>query len=132
MNPEQACTDSIGIYSEAELNHFQQLLLAQRKSAKREMAYLKSEFLSEPEFAENDTPYGFHLAGAATRTREREKMGLFLSREQKNIRMLNAALQRIHNGTYGICRITGKRISKRRLEANPHTDISIAALLEPI
>ena len=48
-------------------------------------------------------------------------------RQAKFIRSLNNALIRIENKTYGICRVTGKLISKERLKLVPHATLSIEA-----
>ena len=58
---------------------------------------------------------------------EREKAFLFISREEKYIKQIEAALERVENGTYGICRVTGKEIERERLEAVPTTTISYQA-----
>ena len=50
-------------------------------------------------------------------------------RQQKFITALQAALVRIENKTYGICRVTGKLIPKERLRAVPHATLSIEAKL---
>ena len=52
-----------------------------------------------------------------------------IAREQKYIGYLDRALERIANRTYGICKVTGNAIAKERLEAVPHTEISIEAKL---
>lgn len=49
------------------------------------------------------------------------------ARAQKFIQGLKAALVRIDNKTYGICRETGKLIPKERLRAVPHATLSIEA-----
>ena len=49
------------------------------------------------------------------------------ARSQKFIQGLEAALVRINNKTYGICRETGKLIPKERLRAVPHATLSIEA-----
>ena len=49
------------------------------------------------------------------------------ARQQKFIQSLQAALLRIENKTYGICRVTGKLIPKERLRAVPHATLSIEA-----
>lgn len=130
MAKRTAYANSVSIYTKADLQYFQQLILTHRKNARRDIIYLRSQLRSGQELADNDSAYGFHLAGAAKRAMEREKMCLFISRKQKYIQVLDSALNRIQNGTYGICRITGKRISKKRLEASPHTDLSMTAKLE--
>ncbi|PSQ68313.1 MAG: molecular chaperone DnaK, partial [Bacteroidetes bacterium QH_1_61_8] len=75
----------------------------------------------------DDTAYGVHMADAGTDAREREKLHLMIARQQKYVGYLDRALERIKNETYGICRVTGEPISKERLEAVPHTEISIEA-----
>ena len=47
------------------------------------------------------------------------------ARQLKFIQGLKAALVRIENKTYGICRVTGKLIPKERLRAVPHATTSI-------
>jgi RNA polymerase-binding transcription factor DksA len=58
---------------------------------------------------------------------EREKLYLMIARQQKYVGYLERALDRIDNKTYGVCKVTGKPISKDRLRAVPHTEISIDA-----
>ena len=48
-------------------------------------------------------------------------------RQEKFIKNLNNALIRIENKTYGVCRVTGKLISKERLKLVPHATLSIEA-----
>lgn len=53
-----------------------------------------------------------------------------VARQQKYVGYLDRALERIENRTYGVCKVTGNPISKERLEAVPHTEISIKAKLK--
>jgi RNA polymerase-binding protein DksA len=78
----------------------------------------------------DDSAYSFHMADAGTDAQEREKTYMLFNRTRKFIKYLDAALERIDNKTYGICKVTGKKISKGRLEAVPHTQISIEAKLK--
>jgi len=71
--------------------------------------------------------YSFHMADQGTDAMEREKSFMFAARDEKYLKQLNDALARIENGTYGICRKTGKLISRERLEAVPTTTISVQA-----
>ena len=64
--------------------------------------------------------YSFHMADQGTDTNERELAFRLASREGRYLHHLNEALERIENGTYGICRYCGGDISKARLEAVPH------------
>ena len=61
------------------------------------------------------------------RALSKEEAGKLAQRQQKFIQHLQAALVRIENKTYGICRETGKLISKERLRAVPHATLSIDA-----
>lgn len=79
------------------------------------------------ENADGDTAYSLHMAEAGTEAMEREKVYLMIARQQKFIGYLDRALDRIENKVYGLCKVTGKPISRERLEAVPHTQISIEA-----
>ena len=60
----------------------------------------------------------------------KEETAHLASRQEKFIINLQNALIRIENKTYGICRATGKLISKERLKSVPHATLSIDAKLE--
>lgn len=91
---------------------------------------MQAQIKDSREQSESDSAYSFHMADAGTDAMEREKLYLMLARQQKYIGYLDRALERIENRTYGVCRVTGKPISKERLEAVPHTEISIEAKLK--
>jgi len=55
---------------------------------------------------------------------------MMIARQQKYVGYLDRALERVDGKTYGVCKVTGDTISKERLEAVPHTEISIAAKLQ--
>ncbi len=120
-------TDRRTPFSEEELEHFRQLLVKKREAATDDIERMKGQIEDSREQAENDTAYSFHMADAGTDAMEREKLYLMIARQQKYIGYLDRALQRIEHETYGICKVTGKPISKERLEAVPHTEISIEA-----
>jgi len=117
-------------FSDDELEHFKELLLERRREAKEEIEQMRDQIEQAKEQSGDDTAYGVHMADAGTDAREREKLHLMIARQQKYIGYLDRALERIKNGTYGICRVTGEPISKERLEAVPHTEISIEAKRE--
>jgi len=114
-------------FSDDELEHFKELLLERRREAKEEVERMREQIDEAKEQADDDTAYGIHMADAGTDAQEREKLHHMIARQQKYIGYLDRALERIENKTYGICRVTGKPISKERLEAVPHTEISIEA-----
>ena len=114
-------------FSDEELEHFKELLLQRRREAKEEIEQMREQINEAKEQADDNSAYGVHMADAGTDAMEREKLHLMISRQQKYIGYLDRALERIENETYGICRVTGEPIAKERLEAVPHTEISIEA-----
>jgi len=114
-------------FSDEELEHFKELLLQRRREAKEEVDRMRAQIEQAKEQSDDDTAYGIHMADAGTDAQEREKLHHMIERQQKYIGYLDRALERIENKTYGICRVTGEPISKERLEAVPHTEISIEA-----
>ena len=67
--------------------------------------------------------YSLHMADQGTDSQEREKSYLFASRERKYLEKLDEALERIKDGTYGICQECESKIDKERLEAVPVTKL---------
>ena len=114
-------------FSDEELDHFKELLLQRRREAKDEIEQMREQVEEAKEQSGDNSAYGVHMADAGTDAMEREKLHLMIARQQKYIGYLERALERIENKTYGVCRVTGEPISKERLEAVPHTEISIEA-----
>jgi RNA polymerase-binding transcription factor DksA len=71
--------------------------------------------------------YGQHMADAGTDTFDRDFALSLVSSEQEALTEIDTAIKRVHNGTYGVCEITGKPISKERLLAVPFTRYSAEA-----
>ncbi|MEX1063267.1 MAG: TraR/DksA C4-type zinc finger protein [Balneolaceae bacterium] len=117
-------------YSDKELEYFREIIIRKRDEAEKEMESLQSSLRESMENASDESAYSFHMADAGTDAQEREKTYMLFNRTRKFIRYLDDALQRIDNKTYGVCKVTGKRISKGRLEAVPHTQLSIEAKLK--
>lgn len=116
--------------SDDELEHFRQLILEKHLSAMEEIDRMRSQLEDARDQQDNDSPYSFHMADAGTDAMEREKLYLMIARQQKYVGYLDRALDRIKNKTYGVCKVTGKPIPKERLEAVPHTEISIEAKMK--
>lgn len=114
-------------FTDKDLEYFKELILNKRSEATEDIDRMRAQLEDAREQAENDSAYSFHMADAGTDAMEREKLYLMIAREQKYVGYLDRALDRIKNKTYGICKVTGKPISRERLEAVPHTEISIAA-----
>jgi DnaK suppressor protein len=117
-------------FSDEELQYFADLIEQRRVAAVEDVERMRAQLEDAREQAENDTAYSFHMADAGTDAMEREKLYLMIARQQKYIGYLDRALDRIENKSYGICKVTGKPIAKERLEAVPHTEISIEAKLK--
>ncbi|SHK11154.1 TraR/DksA family transcriptional regulator [Rhodothermus profundi] len=117
-------------FTDEELEYFRQLILERRRQAVEDIERMKAQLEDAREQGGTDTAYSFHMADAGTDAMEREKLFLMIARQQKYISHLDRALERIKNKTYGICKVTGKPIPRERLEAVPHTEVSIEAKLK--
>jgi len=117
--------------SQKDLDYFKALLLKKREEVQKNLDYLKTVVLDSTtkEATGDHSAYSFHMADQGTDAMEREKAFLFASRDEKYLKQIDDALERIKNGTFGVCRVTGKLISKERLEAVPTTTISVEAKL---
>ncbi len=127
---ENTDTERVSPYSDEELEYFKEIILKKREEAQRELESLQSTLRDSMENASDESAYSFHMADAGTDAQEREKTYMLFNRTKKFIRYLDDALERIENKTYGVCKVTGKKISKGRLEAVPHTQLSIDAKLK--
>jgi len=113
-------------YTKAELKSFQELIETKLASAYDELKYYQSEITKS---SENLTEGKFMSMEDGAGTFEKEHLNQMASRQKKFIQHLENALIRIKNQTYGVCRETGKLISKERLLAVPHATLSIEAKL---
>jgi len=117
-------------YSEEELKEFEVLINRKLDKAREEYKILK-ETLNRNNDEGTDATSGGNtkVLEDGAETAEKENLSQLAARQQKYISNLENALIRIKNGTYGICSVTGKLISKERLIAVPHTTQSIEAKL---
>lgn len=110
--------------SKEELEYFKRIILKKREEVINNIRKLEEITISDPSREEGtyfDSTYAYHMADVGTDAQEREKAFLWLSRENKFLKHLDAALQRIETGEYGYCIECGERIPKERLEEVPHT-----------
>ncbi|MFH5832631.1 TraR/DksA family transcriptional regulator [Halalkalibaculum sp. DA3122] len=122
--------ERISPYTDEELEYFKEIIIKKRDEATQELESLQNSLKESMENASDESAYSFHMADAGTDAQEREKTYMLYNRTRKFIRYLDDALKRIENKTYGVCKVTGKKISKGRLEAVPHTQLSIEAKLK--
>jgi len=114
-------------YSDEELEEFKQLILDKLDQARRDYELLKSAITQSGSNDTQDTSPTFKVLEEGAATLSKEEAGKLAQRQLKFIQHLQAALVRIENKTYGICRETGKIIPKERLMAVPHATLSIEA-----
>ena len=113
-------------YSDAELAEFKALIEEKIEEAKKDLEMLNSA-ISHDNNGTDDTSPTFKMMEDGSETLGREETSQLAARQEKFIRSLRNALIRIENKTYGICRETGKLISKERLRIVPHATLSIEA-----
>lgn len=114
-------------YSDAELEEFKAIILEKMEAAKREFENLRATVMNANENDTEDTSPTFKNMEEGASTLSKEDAGRLAQRQMKFIQNLQAALIRIENKTYGVCRETGKLIPKERLRAVPHATLSIEA-----
>ncbi|MCD6332903.1 MAG: TraR/DksA C4-type zinc finger protein [Bacteroidales bacterium] len=114
-------------YSDEELAEFKELILSKLEKAKNDLDLLKKTLANQDGNDTQDTSPTFKVLEEGATVLSREEVGKLAQRQVQFIQHLQAALVRIENKTYGICRQTGKLISKERLRAVPHATLSIEA-----
>ena len=114
-------------YSDIELQDFKQLILEKLTKAKKDFDLLLSSVNNSDGNDTEDTAPTFNVLEEGASALSKEEAGQLAMRQQKFIRSLEAALIRIENKTYGICRETGRLIPKERLLSVPHATLSIEA-----
>ena len=114
-------------YSDVELAEFKELIDKKLDRANRELDFLSESILNPNEHGTDDTHQSNKLLDDTSYSLEKENLSRLADRQRKFITSLENALIRIENKTYGICRETGKLISKERLRAVPHATLSIEA-----
>ena len=114
-------------YSDAELEEFKALILDKIAKAERDLEIIRGTYLNHAGNGTEDTSPTFKPFEEGSETMSKEANAQLAARQEKFIRDLRNALVRIENKTYGICRVTGKLISRERLLDVPHATLSIEA-----
>ncbi len=116
-------------YTAAELKVFEKLINRKKETAQKELDFIKESLLRKHLAGTDSTQGALKTLEDGADTMEKESLSQLAGRQQKFINNLENALIRIKNGTYGICKDTGKLIDKKRLKAVPHATQSIEAKL---
>ena len=103
------------------------MILSKLKEAQEDYSLLIGSLSHNDDHGTNDTGRTFNMMEDGSETLSREELAQLSARQEKFIKNLQAALIRIENKTYGICRATGNLIAKERLKLVPHATMSIAA-----
>ena len=113
-------------YSDAELEEFKALIEDKLSTARREFEFYREQL----ESSGSDADAKVRGLDDGIQNADKERIAGLAARQQKLIKHLENALIRIENKVYGVCRVTGKLISKERLKAVPHATLSIEAKLK--
>lgn len=114
-------------YSDAELEEFEAIILEKLATAQKNYEQLRASMMNVDGNDVDDTSPTYKILEEGANTLSKEETTRLAQRELKFIQGLQAALVRIENKTYGICRETGKLIPAERLRAVPHATLSIEA-----
>ena len=120
-------TENIVKYSDEDLQEFRDIILKKIARAEEDLSSLQSAYKNDANNGTDDTSPSFKSFDEGADTMAKEANVQLAIRQEKFIRDLKNALQRIENKTYGICRVTGRLIQKERLKLVPHATLSIEA-----
>jgi RNA polymerase-binding protein DksA len=104
-----------------DTEHFKQRLLEEQRRVKEALDYIHEENRGQLEDDREEIPSDNHPGDMATSTFDRELDATLEGNEERLLQAIDAALQRIEDGTYGICQNCGQPIGEERLEALPWT-----------
>ncbi|MBF02298.1 MAG: molecular chaperone DnaK [Flavobacterium sp.] len=114
-------------YSDADLAEFKEILLKKIEKAQADLDLIRSAYMNDLNNGTDDTSPTFKAFEEGSETMSKEANSQLATRQEKFIRDLKNALFRVENKTYGVCKVTGKLISKERLKVVPHATMSIEA-----
>ena len=114
-------------YSDADLAEFKEIILNKIQKAQSDLELIKSAYMNDLNNGTDDTSPTFKAFEEGSETMSKEANSQLAIRQEKFLRDLKNALFRVENKTYGVCKVTGKLISKERLKIVPHATMSIEA-----
>ena len=114
-------------YSDEELQEFKAIIMEMLEKAKKEYKILRDVVTHDSSNDIEDPSPTFKIMEEGAMTLSKEEAGALAQRQYKFIQNLEAALIRIENKTYGVCRMTGKLIPKERLRLVPHATLTVEA-----
>jgi RNA polymerase-binding transcription factor DksA len=117
--------DEIARYSDADLAEFKELIIKKINKAQTDLDLIKSAYMNDLNNGTDDTSPTFKAFEEGSETMSKEANSQLAIRQEKFIRDLKNALFRVENKTYGVCKVSGKLISKARLMVVPHATMSM-------
>ena len=114
-------------YSDADLAEFKEIIVNKINKAQNDLDLIKSAYMNDLNNGTDDTSPTFKAFEEGSETMSKEANSQLAIRQEKFLRDLKNALFRVENKTYGLCKVTGKLISKERLKIVPHATMSIEA-----
>ncbi len=114
-------------FSDADLAEFKEIIINKINKAQNDLDLIKSAYMNDLNNGTDDTSPTFKAFEEGSETMSKEANSQLAIRQEKFLRDLKNALFRVENKTYGLCKVTGKLISKERLRVVPHATMSIEA-----
>ena len=114
-------------YSDADLAEFKEIILKKIEKAQIDLDLIKSAYMNDLNNGTDDTSPTFKAFEEGSETMSKEANSQLAIRQEKFLRDLKNALFRVESKTYGVCKVSGKLISKERLKVVPHATMSIEA-----
>lgn len=117
-------------YSDADLEEFKELIISKLEKARLDLQTITESYSNTGNNDTMDTSPTFKILEEGHQVMSKEENSRLAARLHKYIQNLEAALIRIENKTYGVCRETGKLIAKERLKSVPHATLSFDAKVQ--
>jgi DnaK suppressor protein len=110
-----------------EIEHFRQRLIDERKSILDELDWVESNYIgsSQRDSSGEVSGHTTHLADMGTDSSEQEKAYLIGDTRGELLEDIKEALDKLDDGSYGLCESCGKPINRERLEAVPYAKLCL-------
>ena len=109
-----------------ELEYFKELLLAKKKELENELGELEKKFkVSQQDSSSDLSSYPTHMADISGDAEDRESRSCLITSMVEELAQVNRAIKKIYSDSYGICEKCNSKISPKRLEAIPYTELCI-------
>lgn len=112
---------------QSEYNQFKKQLLSLREKLVAHVDYMHGEALkkSRQDASGDLSNVPIHMADIGSDNYERDFMIELIQNSEQSLRDIDTALEKIENGTYGICEVCEKKINKERLKALPFAKLCV-------